>query len=114
MQQELARVSKASDKSMLRVIEGSLVSFANSVVLPHDELRDAMGRWEPLKELRFAGSQGLLLLVDPFPRANWAHPCWIATLDLDSGELRCTLNDFPPQESPTRRLVPFGPLRQSE
>lgn len=85
---------------------GVRIFYCNDYVANHD-LQDALER--PLENLRMEGRRGLLLLVDPDPSANWAHPCWIASIDLEHSEvLRVVRNNYPPLETPERRLVRYA------
>lgn len=96
--------SETDFEMLLKRLHGPSVSYRERVLLPWDEIADAAGA-SLSPELHFEGSQAVLLLVDPYPGANWGHPCWIATFDLDNGRIRKVLNDFPPRESADRRMV---------
>jgi len=85
--------------------EAVRVSYCNSYVANSD-LRDALDR--PLDALSFRGRRGLLLLIDPDSAANWAHACWIASVDVDQNQkIRMVWNNYPPLETPQKRLVRY-------
>lgn len=79
-------------------------SYRNQWVAPNEELTDALERSENLRSLRIP-HQGILLLADPEPHANWGHPCWIATFNVEDPQIRAVKNYFPPKEEENKRLV---------
>src|SRR5258707_11934450 len=49
------------------------ISYCNQPLSGHEPVLDAVG--ESIKGLYLPGTSNLLLLIDPDPQANWAHPC---------------------------------------
>src|SRR5579862_679439 len=109
IQKRLASLLTVEDyKDLPERVQNACISYGERILRPWDRIGDALGEWESLTErLHFKGSQGILLLVDPYPGANWGHPCWIATFDIDNAVIRYMLNDFPPNQATNRQMVPY-------
>jgi hypothetical protein len=82
------------------------LAYRNQPVGPRETVRNIRG--EVIEEGTRPGV-GLLLLLDPWPYANWAHECWVGLIDArqvgepDDRLIPCT---FPPQEDDASHLVP--------
>jgi hypothetical protein len=81
------------------------VSYLSHFVGQGESNQNALLRSQGLEDLPIQGRHGILLLIDPQPRANWSHPCWIATYDIDKGAIKVARSDFPPRQEADRRLV---------
>jgi hypothetical protein len=91
-------------------LESTSFSYLSKSIGRGEAIQDVLGNSEGLEGLKIQGSRGgIVLLVDPEPHANWSHPCWIATYDIDFG-VEVARHSFPPQETANRRLVTFTAL----
>jgi len=85
------------------------VSYRLEFILQNEPIRDMLLRTDGLDQLRIEGKKGILLLFDPDANANWSHPCWIATYDIDGDKIKVARHGFPPQEERGQQLVIFIP-----
>ena len=102
---------------LCRRIDLAAISYRERILFSWDvdNLRDAANDDSALPEtLRFEGDQAVLLFLDPYPGANWGHPCWIATYDIGREELRLAFSSFPPAETADARLVPVRTMAPNE
>jgi hypothetical protein len=86
------------------------VSYYNRLLQPGQAPVDVLGERERLLGLR-SDSPSILLLIDPWPHANWGHACWIATIDLSTEKEKIQEHLFPPNEDADCRQVPFAIYR---
>jgi hypothetical protein len=95
-----ARELRGVHVSLEMLVTLSHVSYINAFV--HNEIVDALGN----VLFNSVGHRRVVLLVDPFPTANWGHPCWIATYQENGHDrIKVVMNDSPPMEQPEQRLV---------
>jgi|SRR5579872_200252 len=98
--------ARAEEQLPPRLPPDTSISYYNRLLSGHEQARDALDR--PF-DLSFAGwEDNVLLLIDPDPRANWSHLCWVAAAELSGRRqpeiVRAT---YPPLETSELRLVRY-------
>jgi hypothetical protein len=83
------------------------ISYFSQLLSGDETLLNAVH--EPI-DLTLPGAQNVLLLVDPDPQANWAHPCWVVAAEYGenaSWNVQIAPARYPPLQTQDRRLVTF-------
>jgi hypothetical protein len=78
-------------------------SYLNDFVEPYEPIRDALGR--PIEGFDRLPEQSIAFLVDPYPNANWSHPCLIVTFDARDDIIFIAQHDWPPMQTHQRHLI---------
>ena len=86
------------------------MSYSARLLSPGQNPRDVLGEGEGLQPLRTEGP-GIVLLLDPWPHANWEHPCWIATVEVEREGERLVQHNLPPGDEEGGPLVRFASYR---
>jgi hypothetical protein len=85
------------------------LSYRNQPIAAHEFIRDIVEEVicdQPLHE----PALGILLLIDPWPHANWEHECWVAAINVVNNPRVewYVKRQFPPEENESSQLVPFA------
>lgn len=99
-------INKQSHELSLReLLEKAQIFYINRLIERYEVVVDALER--PLRFINQDNSRSIVLLIDLYRHANWAHPCWIVSVTTDNRTIQSVLNDFPPMQNNEQQLVRY-------